>query len=130
MQKYVVTKQNVHEIIGRMRKFFQSCSTCGMYDYSIRFKNMRRRDSRRYFSYPDPKNIYLSEEEYSEKYGLAIHVELPVRMDITYNSVIYFIGGNKIVIREYYVHDNTLSYFVDVYDRETIRRRYSVISHE
>ena len=128
MHKYILTERNIHDMAGRIRKFFNSCEKHGMYDYTTSRKNIKGRNywDSRYFSRPRGGNVYVRELQGKP----VIHVELPVRLDIKVGSVIYFLGGNKIMVRNQYQHcyhdskgktyfgDKLLySEFVDVYER-------------
>ena len=130
MHKYILTERNIDDMAGRIRKFFNSCEECGMNDYSTRRKNIKGKNywDGSYFSKPSGGNVYIKTFE-EEK---VIHVELPVTTNIRIGSVIYFLGGNKIMIRRQYNHcyhdengktrfgDKDLySEFVDVYERIT-----------
>ena len=132
MHKYILTERNIDDMAGRIRKFFNSCEEGGMLDYTTSRKNIKGKNSwdGSYFSRPEGKDVYVSEFRGEP----VIHVELPVRTDIEIGSIIYFLGGNKIMIRDHYQrnhHDDSgntyssdhLSEFVDVYERN-IRRRY------
>lgn len=136
MHKYILTERNIHDMAGRIRKFFNSCEKCGMLDYTTSRKNIKGKNSwdGSYFSRPSGENVCVGEFQGEP----VLHIELPVRTDITIGSAIYFLGGNKIMVRDHYQrhhHDdngktyfsNHLSKFVDVYERN-IRRRYMVSS--
>ena len=134
MHKYVLTERNIYDMAGRIRKFFNSCEEGGMLDYTTSRKNIKGKNSwdGSYFSRPRGGNVYVREKQGE----YVLHIELPVRIDIELGSVIYFLGGNKIIVRNHYQrnhHDDNgntyfsdhLSEFVDVYERN-IRRRYMV----
>ena len=137
MQKYILTEKNIHDMAGRIRKFFNSCSDCGIIDYTTGRKNIKGRYhwNATYFSYPSGENVYV--RELLER--PVIHIELPVTWDIHIGSIIYFLGGNKIIIKGKYYYIDTdsngknyfgnrtvYSKFVDVYERETERLKEGI----
>ena len=104
MQKYVLTERNINDMTGRIKKFFDSSTerNGGIEWYSTLRKNFKGRNKHdlSYSGNPTGKDVYISEIK-----GLPfIHIEAPVRMDIGLGSIIYFLGGNKIIFRFQYQH--------------------------
>lgn len=133
MHKYILTERNIDDMAGRIRKFFNSCEKCGMLDYTTSRKNIKGKNSwdGSYFSRSSGEDVYVSEFQGEP----VIHIELPVRTDINIGSIIYFLGGNKIMIRDsyhkryydsisdtYFGNKLMLSEFVDVYERRIFRK--------
>ena len=92
MQKYVLTKKNINDMIGRIRKFLNSCNEFGIYDYAVYRKSMTRCYGKFWSMRPSGENVSIIADS-------TIHFDSPINMDIIEGSVIYFIGGNKLVIR-------------------------------
>ena len=105
MQKYVLTERNINDMTGRIKKFFDSFTkrNDGIIEwYATPRKNFERKNKCifTYRSRPTSKDVYISEI----KSKPFIHIEAPMRLEIPIGSIIYFLGGNKIIFRFQYQH--------------------------
>lgn len=99
MQKFILTKQNAKDMVGRINKFFRSCTKAYRYIDTVKII-----DNKRYIPIYNVDVNYI-DAKVSSVFGIGIAgiyywynsnlVEI-----FGYGSTIYFNGGNSVTIKQ------------------------------
>ena len=103
MHKYILTERNIHDMVGRIGKFFNSCSDCGMY---CSINNVEQMPDFYWAGDTSHKDVSVSTNRVTHK--PIIHIKYPVVTYIELGDAIYFYGGGKISFKDH-SHGNDIN---------------------
>ena len=96
MHKYILTEKNIDDMAGRIRKFFDSCSDCGIY---CTINNVEQLLYFYWAGDTSHKDVSVSTNHVTCK--PIISIKYPVVTYIELGDVIYIYGGGKIYFKDH-----------------------------